>query len=260
MYKIKHFKLVIICCIISLAFAACKSAKEIKTEEKTFSYQFTVNGCATGQKTFSDLAAYCAALKNNAENKYCAENERLQLYSRDCNSVAPQKLSPENSEVEENQEVLRPSPQTPAQALEEPLSLKDLLIIAHPESPLRISPQPSGEFIVSALEGNLIIDSLEPLFKQRLKIDQAEEITFIGADLGQCELHIKQFKAAANLESIHFTLMGTDKKNQIESSGCMTKLSSIAMTGFTVEFKNVPVGGALSQQTVQKVTLKLKIK
>lgn len=62
--------------IAAVTLVGCK--KESKSE--SYSYDLTLNGCATGKHTFSSKADMCAALKDDARNKYCAYSLRKQTF------------------------------------------------------------------------------------------------------------------------------------------------------------------------------------
>jgi hypothetical protein len=47
-------------------------------------YQFSFNGCDTGEHAFDSTEAYCAGLKSNSLNNGCAEALRKDAYERDC--------------------------------------------------------------------------------------------------------------------------------------------------------------------------------
>ena len=59
--------------------AGCEVKQEVN--EETQSYSFELNGCATGEHSFSSLTDICAALKDEAVNKGCARSMRRDFFS-----------------------------------------------------------------------------------------------------------------------------------------------------------------------------------
>lgn len=64
--------------------AACNQVMDYANEDSAYSYDFNVNGCATGEKSFSSREAMCDALTNDSLNNNCAENERYTKFLSDC--------------------------------------------------------------------------------------------------------------------------------------------------------------------------------
>lgn len=62
----------------ALGMSACQ-----KKNEK-FSYDLTENGCPTGNHEFNNKAEYCAALRDDRANNYCALNLRRERYKAEC--------------------------------------------------------------------------------------------------------------------------------------------------------------------------------
>lgn len=50
-------------------------------ETQKLSYQINVNGCDTGKHTFSSEAEYCAGLRNDELNNFCATSVRRERYN-----------------------------------------------------------------------------------------------------------------------------------------------------------------------------------
>ena len=92
-----------------------------------------------------------------------------------------------------------------------------------------------------------------------LNIGFADSIKIVE-DLGRCELESQSFRAFIKDSSIAFTLIGTDASKTLDTDRCLARLSTLAMTGFTVEFKNVPTMSSLNRRFVDKVTLRVEIK
>lgn len=63
---------------------ACNQVMDYADEKSAYSYDFNVNGCATGEKNFSTRAEMCSALNNDLLNNNCAENERYTKFLSDC--------------------------------------------------------------------------------------------------------------------------------------------------------------------------------
>ncbi len=72
--------------------AACNQLLDYSEEKSAYSYDFNVNGCATGEKNFSSREAMCDALTNDSLNNNCAENERYTKFLSDCPGRTWQKL------------------------------------------------------------------------------------------------------------------------------------------------------------------------
>ena len=55
-------------------------------EDKSYTYQYSENGCDTGSHNFDSKADYCAALKNESLNNGCASDLRESAHQQDCSS------------------------------------------------------------------------------------------------------------------------------------------------------------------------------
>lgn len=55
-----------------------------KKDVQDYSYNFTVNGCTTGDQAFSSLDSMCEGLKNDSLNNYCAYDLRRSKFDTDC--------------------------------------------------------------------------------------------------------------------------------------------------------------------------------
>lgn len=204
---------------------------------------------------------------DDAANNYCAQSLRLNEYQVKCSSTTSNKPT-ETTTVPPQEKV--PTAEIPKAEHQPPTAG----VPAAESAKLPESVTLSGRFktrtnivskdigddsILITLDGEIIVNSIEPEMNRRLKIDLAEQSQFINFDLQKCELIVNQYNNK-NFDNkvIGFTMMGLNKKSQIDSSGCMTRLSTLAMTGFTIEFTNVPIGGALSQDVIPKVILKVE--
>jgi hypothetical protein len=67
-----------VCAVLALGLGACQ-----KKNEK-FSYELTENGCPTGAHEYSSKSEYCAALRDDRTNNYCARSLREERYKADC--------------------------------------------------------------------------------------------------------------------------------------------------------------------------------
>jgi len=47
-------------------------------------YQYSYNGCDTGEQKFCSIQAYCSGLKNESLNKGCAKQQRLEAFNAVC--------------------------------------------------------------------------------------------------------------------------------------------------------------------------------
>ena len=68
--------------------AKLEEADKLKEKEaaldESMSYDFTANDCATGKKTFPDLASYCTGLKDDKANNHCATQLRMDAFKKNC--------------------------------------------------------------------------------------------------------------------------------------------------------------------------------
>lgn len=62
--------------VVALLLVGCN--KEQKSE--SYSYDLSLNGCATGKHTFSSKGEMCAALKDDVRNNNCAYSLRKQTF------------------------------------------------------------------------------------------------------------------------------------------------------------------------------------
>ena len=72
-------------CGVSLDVAGTKlvdTTEQNKVESYSYSHEF--NGCKTGEKTFSSKDAFCAALRDDAANNYCAREMRYEQFKQEC--------------------------------------------------------------------------------------------------------------------------------------------------------------------------------
>jgi hypothetical protein len=74
----------------ALALSACylevAGHKVLGGDNKSTSinYELTENGCATGKHEFSSHDDYCAGLKNDSLNNFCAIGMRYEKFKQDC--------------------------------------------------------------------------------------------------------------------------------------------------------------------------------
>lgn len=61
---------------------------DAKDNNQTLTYSYTVNGCATGQHSFSSLTAMCRALADDALNNNCAGGVRCERFKQDCHGLS----------------------------------------------------------------------------------------------------------------------------------------------------------------------------
>lgn len=87
--------------VASLSLSACQLdfKKDQKSSSESLSYDFTLNGCATGKHTFSSKDEYCKGLTNESLNKSCALQLRKDLYEQKCGHW-PQATGEEWSKVD----------------------------------------------------------------------------------------------------------------------------------------------------------------
>ena len=74
--------------LAAFALASCnKSLTDTLVKNynvQKYSYQFTENGCTTGEKSFSSLSEMCTNLKSDSNNNFCAYGLRKSKFESDC--------------------------------------------------------------------------------------------------------------------------------------------------------------------------------
>lgn len=80
--------------VFLFAATACNQLMDYADEDSAYSYSFNVNGCNTGEKSFSSRAEMCSALTNDSLNNNCAENERYTKFLSDCPGQTWQQVDP----------------------------------------------------------------------------------------------------------------------------------------------------------------------
>lgn len=76
------FKGLVACVVAACGIVAgCGSFDD---ESESYSYEYNVNGCSTGKKTFSQKSAYCSALKDDGANNFCASDVRQKAWESNC--------------------------------------------------------------------------------------------------------------------------------------------------------------------------------
>lgn len=68
-------------CLLCLG---CSDLVNATKNSQTYSYQFKVNGCDTGYRSYASRDEMCEALRDNAGNYNCAYNERYAKFLNDC--------------------------------------------------------------------------------------------------------------------------------------------------------------------------------
>lgn len=252
MNKVKYIKLTAIYGLAAVGFIACQS-NDNTDKDTRLSYQFSVNDCAENER-FELYNAKCDSGKiaKNEMTENESENSLPQHLRSIPNTDGPNEGKKNNSD---KSQPLQPSPDISSAS-----TLSKLILTVHPETQLRVQPQASNDVLLSTLAGKLVVDSVEPKFEKVIHLGRAETTTFLNHDLGQCTLLVTIFDKATPGNAIEFSLTGSDSKGQMEGSGCLARLSTLAMAGFTVEFTNVPVGGPLSNQVIPSVILKVETK
>lgn len=66
--------------VVVFGLTAC----DVKKEEKSYSYDYTLNGCNTGKQEFSSQEDMCRGLRDDARNNYCASSIRADAYQQSC--------------------------------------------------------------------------------------------------------------------------------------------------------------------------------
>lgn len=65
--------------VLSLFSAACHVEVGSKKKDESYGYDFTVNGCNTGNHRFNSVSELCAGLSNDALNNFCAGGPRYDM-------------------------------------------------------------------------------------------------------------------------------------------------------------------------------------
>lgn len=263
---------------LAFAFAACQPGDVSKTTKtESLSYSFSVNGCETGKKTFSDLNSYCQALVDEQANNYCAQNMRYEMYKQRCDGVssnqnksqdlspsvpaeqsAEQETTPEQQSAEQQTEAPT-TPATPTNAAEQAAVAipSEVALSAYITKLPAIKRINSGERVISTFAGAIAIDSIKPAIDKTLLLESARSVKIEG--MGRCELEVKNFTTYSKGHEISFTLMGIDQLKDLGDGSCASQLQIIRTSGFTVDFENVPTSNA-NTTVVPKVTLKIQRK
>jgi len=63
---------------------SCGDLANLSQKNENYSYQFNVNGCDTGYRSFASRESMCESLKDNTGNYNCAYNERYVKFQNDC--------------------------------------------------------------------------------------------------------------------------------------------------------------------------------
>ncbi|MEK6774670.1 MAG: hypothetical protein AABY64_12055 [Bdellovibrionota bacterium] len=282
--KIQIFKVSVLFINI-LLFTGCSSDK--RTQEQSLGYQFIENGCDTGAKTFTSLESYCSTLLDDKANQdekshmICAQASREKEYERQCGTSPKSKteaLDQDKDKIKAEQLQAQKSQELPSletlnlskndqsqttlrlQPIQEQASQEnpnEISLTAKPDSILKVSAENTADGIMSTLKGKLILT--EPLdLKYNLDIAFADSTVFTQPLMESCTLSLNQFNfSPGNKKEIDFILIGFDKQSEIQKSGCLAKLSSLALTGFTVEFNEVVSRSLMNQVKVPKVILKV---
>ncbi len=250
-----------------LWLSACGGGSvETKSESTKLSYDFSEddNGdkCNTKQ-FFSSLEAYCAGLKDEPLNHFCAVDARKAAFKQDCAGSFSAKI--ENPQTAEGGALLRQPKQSVAEIREDrktipvqqPLSVPEsVAIVGYPVSPLRVSPTGTGDSITSTLEGKIQISSSSPQLDKQPRLGLAREVVFKKPVLENCKLTFQNFASSTPDGIIGFTLVGLDNATGLDAKGCLSVLSTMGMGGFEVEFKEVPAS-ALGDERIPLITLRV---
>jgi hypothetical protein len=79
--------------ILSVFVLFACGAKEEKSEKK--SYNFTTNGCSTGEHSYSSAEELCKALQDEKVNNGCSYEMRKKMFQENCSGeFTPTKLEP----------------------------------------------------------------------------------------------------------------------------------------------------------------------
>jgi hypothetical protein len=127
-------------------------------------------------------------------------------------------------------------------------------ITAKLANPIRVQPTGQDEKqIVSQLQGEIVVQSVEPEVKLRLAT--SDKVSITAPDLGKCALEMKNFDGIKD-SKIQFLLLAVDKKDDL-ANACTAKLMLMGSTGFIVKFQNVLVDHVGNR--VKNVTLKVAV-
>jgi hypothetical protein len=128
---------------------------------------------------------------------------------------------------------------------------------ARAQEMMTVKPTSVGtDKLVSSLTASLKIEKIEPKVENSiLNLADIQDATIVIPEIGKCELTVRNFDMKDAGKTVAFHLIGIDPKAEPSPDGCLVKLSTMAMSGFVVEFKNVRLGGPLSETFVPTVRL-----
>lgn len=171
--------------------------------------------------------------------------------------VTPAKHEPEKKQDPTPEPKPEPKVIPPTDAKTAAQSPDVLEISVFAEAPLKVKPASGGnEKIIVSLSGRLTVGKTVPTVANPIVfLAGVEEGAVITPDMGSCKLLAKNFDMRDAGKTVVFTLMGMDPKDAPSADGCLVKLSTMSMAGFAVEFKNVRLGGPLSETYVPTVRL-----
>ncbi len=81
--KLHNFLFFLFLYSLGLLFISCVPNIP-NTNTQSFSYDYTENGCPTGNQTFRSREEMCDGLKSDTRNNYCAQTLRYQRFQEDC--------------------------------------------------------------------------------------------------------------------------------------------------------------------------------
>ena len=83
-------KIILILSIISLTGCDVRvddGGVDAQGGKQNLKYSYSVNGCETGEKSFSSLTDLCYGLANDEMNNFCAGDLRCDRFKRDCQGL-----------------------------------------------------------------------------------------------------------------------------------------------------------------------------
>lgn len=64
--------------------AGCAGSSSTSNDNKSYAYEYEVNGCKTGRHEFGSKNDYCNGLKDDERNNYCAWSFRKEAFEESC--------------------------------------------------------------------------------------------------------------------------------------------------------------------------------
>ena len=60
---------------------------ELSENSESYSYDYNINGCKTGEHSFNSRRDYCLGLADDSLNNYCAGDLRCRVFKQECSDL-----------------------------------------------------------------------------------------------------------------------------------------------------------------------------